>query len=169
MTRDGQVKNKKKKEKVTRRSMSPHPSLSFNHLQQYNWAQSLRLTVGLSLNVPLMPVLIGASMVLNPAARCCLLPDTLYVLNGCFRCLPSCIVFMHYRLHAPPLPSSFKGWVSRFFFHALRNKKKTRLACWRREFWGKENWNGNLENLAKIWKIMVLFKSWSSWTKVRLG
>lgn len=104
--------------------MSPHPSLSFNHLQQYNWAQSLRLTVGLSLNVPLMPVLIGASMVLNPAARCCLLPDTLYVLNGCFRCLPSCIVFMHYRLHAPPLLSSFKGWVSRFFFTLYVIKKK---------------------------------------------
>lgn len=149
--------------------MSPHPSLSFNHLQQYNWAQSLRLTVGLSLNVPLMPVLIGASMVLNPAARCCLLPDTLYVLNGCFRCLPSCIVFMHYRLHAPPLPSSFKGWVSRFFFTLYVIKKNSSRLLEERTFWGKENWNGNLENLAKIWKIMVLFKSWSSWTKVRLG
>lgn len=48
--------------------------------------------------------------------------------------------FLH-RLYA--LPSSrttfaqqFQRVSFTFFFHALRNKKKTRLACWRREHFG---------------------------------
>lgn len=80
-----------------------------------------------------------------------------------------------HRLYA--LPSSRTTFAQQFqrvsftffFFHALRNNKKKKLSCllgeniWRGRM---ENWNGNFENLAKI---IVLFKSWSSWIKVRLG
>lgn len=112
--------------------MSPHPSLSFNHLQQYNWAQSLRLTVGLSLNA-------CANRRVDGVESCCSMLSPAWHLV-CPQWMFSMSSFLH-RLYA--LPSSrttfaqqFQRVSFTFFFHALRNKKKTRLACWRREHFG---------------------------------
>lgn len=163
--RTGKELKKKKKEKVTRRSMSPHsPCHSTNSGIQL----SAKFTFD-GRSVPECTSDACANRRVDGVESCCSMLSPAWHLI-CPQWMFSMSSFPH-RLYA--LPSSrttfaqqFQRVSFTFFFFTLYVIKKKKLSCLLGEnIWGgrMENWNGNFENIAKI---IVLFKSWSSWLKL---